>query len=246
MIKLGICGICGKMGARIATLAERDDEMIISSTLDWKEHPLIGHAVKEVVDTVEPGLMISGDVEEFVKGIECVIDFTLPEPTIEHAKVCAIAGVPIVIGTTGLTAEDEKEIQKASERIPIVYAPNMSIGVNLLYKLVSEMTRTLKNDFTVKVDETHHVHKKDSPSGTAKMIKKVIDEAGGLDVPVEAFREGEVIGNHGIVFDSPFETLEIRHDAKTRDVFVAGALKAAKFVVKQNPGLYTMAEVLGL
>jgi 4-hydroxy-tetrahydrodipicolinate reductase len=111
---------------------------------------------------------------------------------------------------------------------------------------VRETARVLGRDFDIKVDETHHVHKKDSPSGTAKMIARVIKEASGKEVPIEAFREGEVIGNHGIVFDGEFENLEIRHDAKSRDVFAAGALEAAKFVAGKTPGLYSMTDVLGL
>jgi 4-hydroxy-tetrahydrodipicolinate reductase len=152
----------------------------------------------------------------------------------------------LVIGTTGLDAEAEKAIREAAKTIPIVFSPNMAIGVNLLFNLVREGARVLGKDFRIKIDETHHVHKKDSPSGTAKMIAGIIKEASGVDAPVEAFREGEVIGNHGIVFDGEYEKLEIRHGAKSRDVFAAGAIKAAKFAAKKEAGLYSMADVLGL
>jgi 4-hydroxy-tetrahydrodipicolinate reductase len=152
----------------------------------------------------------------------------------------------MVIGTTGLDASQENDIAERSRNIPIVFAPNMSIGVNLLFKIVKEAAGALSGDFDIRIDETHHIHKKDSPSGTAKMINKVIKEASGQDVPIKAFREGEVIGNHGIMFESEFETLEIRHNAKTRDVFAAGALKAAKFLKDKSSRLYTMADVLGI
>jgi len=152
-----------------------------------------------------------------------------------------------VIGTTGIGAGGEKKIAEAAKEIPIVFSPNMAIGVNVLFNIVAEAARALGNaGFSIKVDETHHVHKKDSPSGTAKMIGRVIKEASGKDAPIKAFREGEVIGNHGIVFESEFETLEVRHDARTRDVFAAGALKAAAFVAGKEIGLYSMADVLGL
>ena len=152
----------------------------------------------------------------------------------------------MVIGTTGITPEGEEKIKKASKKIPIVFSPNMSVGVNLLFKIVAEAAKVLGEDFSIKIDETHHIHKKDSPSGTAKMIAKKIKEAVGIEAPIKAFRKDEVVGNHGIVFDGKQENIEIRHDAKSREVFVLGAVKAAKFVIDKNPGLYSMADVLGL
>ena len=238
MIKLGICGIAGKMGRRIADLAEKDKEVQIASGLEADSSPVVG---KE-----EYGVSVTSDPEQALKGIDCLIDFTLPEATLEHVNVCKNSGTPMVIGTTGLDAEGEKAIEEAAKTIPIVFSPNMAIGVNLLFNLVREGARVLGKDFQIKVDETHHVHKKDSPSGTAKMIARIIKEASGVEAPVEAFREGEVIGNHGILFEGEYEKLEIRHDAKSRDVFAAGAIEAAKFVAKKEPGLYSMADVLGL
>jgi 4-hydroxy-tetrahydrodipicolinate reductase len=170
----------------------------------------------------------------------------LPEPTLEHLAVCRAQKTPMVIGTTGLDASAEKKIAEAAADIPIVFSPNMAVGVNVLFNIVREAARVLGGSCSIKVDETHHVHKKDSPSGTAKMIGRVIREASGVDAPIEAFREGEVIGNHGIVFEGEYEVLEIRHNAKTRDVFAAGAIKAAKFLAGKAPGLYDMADVLGL
>ena len=246
MLKIGICGICGKMGKRIAVLAGNDDEVEVSSALEWEDHPMVGKDMASIVETTDTGVKITNDAEKFVKDSECVIDFTLPDPTLEHLEVCVKNGIPMVIGTTGMTEEGEKKIKEASSRIPIVFAPNMSAGVNLMFKIVKEATKALYGDFTIEVDETHHIHKKDSPSGTAKMIAKVIAEAGAEEIPVEAFREGEVIGNHGVVFESDYETLEIRHNAKTRDVFAAGAIKAAKYVADKAPGMYSMADVLGI
>jgi 4-hydroxy-tetrahydrodipicolinate reductase len=238
MVKIGIAGICGKMGRRIADLASEDADIELASGLEREGDPSVG---KE-----EKGILVTSDPEDACEGIDCFIDFTFPEPTLAHLEVCRDKGVPMVIGTTAIDAEGEQKIREAAKSIPIVFSPNMSVGVNLLFNIVREAARVLGRDFDIKVDETHHVHKKDSPSGTAKMIAKVIKEASGKEVPIEAFREGEVIGNHGIVFDSQFENLEIRHDAKSRDVFVVGALEAAKFVAGKAPGLYSMADVLGL
>ncbi|MGB2601222.1 MAG: 4-hydroxy-tetrahydrodipicolinate reductase [Candidatus Omnitrophota bacterium] len=238
MVKIGVAGVCGKMGKRIADLAKKDPDIELASGLERDGDPSVG---KE-----ENGVLVTADPGEACEGIDCLIDFTLPEPTLAHVEVCREKGVPMVIGTTGLDPKGEEKIRQAAESIPIVFSPNMAVGVNLLFNIVREAARVLGRDFDIKVDETHHVHKKDSPSGTAKMIAKVIKEASGKDAPVEAFREGEVIGNHGIVFDGEFENLEIRHDAKSRDVFAAGALEAAKFVAGKAPGLYSMADVLGL
>ena len=147
----------------------------------------------------------------------------------------------MVIGTTGIDPAGEEKIQSAARSIPIVFSPNMAVGVNLLFNIVREAARVLGKDFKINIDETHHVHKKDSPSGTAKMIAKVIDEASGVKAPIEAFREGEVIGNHGVVFDGEYEHIEIRHDAKSRDVFAAGSIKAAKFLLDKKNGLYNLS-----
>ncbi len=238
MVRIGISGIAGKMGRRIADLAMKDAEVEVTSGLEKADNPAIN---KE-----ECGVIVISDAEEACKNIDCMIEFTLPEPTLEHVEVCAKGGIPMVIGTTGLNAAGEDRIAEAAKTIPIVFSPNMAIGVNLLFNIAKEAARILGKDFDVKIDETHHVHKKDSPSGTAKMIAKKIKEASGVEAPIKAFREGEVIGNHGIVFDGKYEQLEIRHAAKSRDVFAAGALEAAKFIVGKKHGLYSMADVLGL
>ena len=238
MVKIGIAGACGKMGKRIADLAIKDEGIELISALESGDHPFVG---KE-----EEGVAVVSDPLKACEGIDCLIDFTLPGPTLEHVDACREKGVPMVIGTTGIDPDGEQKIKQAAGTIPIVFSPNMAVGVNLLFNIVREASRVLGRDFDIKIDETHHVHKKDSPSGTAKMIAKVIKEASGVEAPIEAFREGEVIGNHGIILEGEFEKLEIRHDAKSRDVFAAGALEAAKFIEGKAPGLYSMTDVLGL
>lgn len=247
MLKIGISGACGKMGKRIAALALKEKDLKVAACLEDAKAPDAGKDYGLVIGEKELGVIVTSDLEKIAKEIDCLIDFTLPLPTLEHVEVCRKNSLAMVIGTTGIDLRGEEKIKEASKEIPIVFSPNMAIGVNVLFKIVSEAARALGSDFTVKVDETHHVHKKDSPSGTAKMIAKVISEASGRETPpIEAFREGEVIGNHGIVFESSYENLEIRHDAKSRDVFAAGALKAAEFIIGKSPGLYSMADVLGL
>ncbi|MFH1552317.1 MAG: 4-hydroxy-tetrahydrodipicolinate reductase [Candidatus Omnitrophota bacterium] len=246
MVRIGISGACGKMGRRIAEVASKDLGVKISAAMEKSDIPEKGKDLGLVIGSAALGVEIVSDLEKVCDGIDCLIEFSLPEGTLEHLEICRKKGLAMVIGTTGLDAKDEDKIRQASSDIPIVFSPNMAVGVNLLFNIVREAARVLGRDFNVKIDETHHVHKKDSPSGTAKMIAKVITEASGADAPIEAFREGEVIGNHGIVFDGEYEKLEIRHDAKSRDVFAAGAVKAAKFAAGKSPGLYSMADVLGL
>jgi len=246
MLKIGICGACGKMGKRIASLALRDPGIEITSALEGAGHPGRGKDLGDVLGAVRMGVEVTDDARKACEAIDCLIDFTLPGPTLEHLAVCAEKKIPVVIGTTGIDRDGELKIKEASSVIPVVFSPNMAVGVNLLFKIIREAAMVLGPDFSVKVDETHHVHKKDSPSGTAKMIARIVKEASGSEPEVEAFREGEVVGNHGVMFDGEFEKLEIRHDAKSRDVFASGALRAAKFLSGKGPGLYSMGDVLGI
>ncbi len=246
MLKIGIAGAAGRMGRRIAEIVINDPDSELAAAVEWEDCPDIGKDIGELVAGKALGVKVSADLDDACKDIDCLIDFTLPGPTLLHIPICEKNVVAMVIGTTGMNDEEKKVVEGASQNIPIVFSPNMALGVNVLFKIVSEAAKALGEEFTIKVDETHHVHKKDSPSGTAKRIAEVIEEANGSYPPVEAFREGEVVGNHGIIFESKYETLEIRHDAKTRDVFAAGSVKAAKYVVDKTPGLYDMGNVLGL
>jgi len=246
MVKIGIFGACGKMGMKIAALSLNDKNIKIAAAIEKADHPMLGTDINRLLGCRHTGIRVSSDADRELKKTDCAIDFTLPCPTIEHLKYCLKSRIPMVIGTTGFSAAQERYIKESSKKIAIVFSPNMSIGVNVLFSLIKEASRVLAGDFLIKVDETHHVHKKDSPSGTAKMITRIIKETSGKNIPVKAFRKGEVVGNHGITYESDFETLEIRHDAKSRDVFAAGALKAAEFVANRKKGLYTMYDVLGL
>jgi 4-hydroxy-tetrahydrodipicolinate reductase len=246
MTKIVICGATGKMGKMIANLALKDKDLKIVGAIDRESIPEFGQDLGDALGTAKIGVNVTSDLAKAAEDADCVIEFTLPEPTLKHLAVCEQAGKPMVIATTGIDEAGNKAIENASKKIPVVYTPNMSIGVNLMFKLLAEAAKVLGKDFSIKGDETHHIHKKDSPSGTAKMMSKVIKDACGKDVVFEAFREGEVVGNHGVIFESGSETLEIRHDAKSREVFASGSIKAAKFLAGKKPGLYKMADVLGL
>ncbi len=225
MIKLCISGSKGKMGSRIIDLAKEDPDLNVCSEFD----------------------VVEENPEQFIELCECLIEFTTPQATIEHLELCEKHKKPVVIGTTGLSDEEKKKIEAASKKIPIVFSPNMSIGVNLLFKMVADASKVLGADYSIEIVEAHHSEKKDAPSGTAKELANIVKEAKGkIEVPIESVREGEIVGEHTITFDSPVDVIEITHSAKTRDIFAKGALLAAKFVAIQKPGLYTMKDVLGL
>lgn len=153
----------------------------------------------------------------------------------------------MIIGTTGMGHLEISQIKKASEIIPVVFASNMSIGVNILFKLVQILSLKTPSSYSVKIIEAHHVHKKDAPSGTAKTLAEIIQTHSKRKVTdIESIREGEIVGDHRIIFESPDDTLIIEHHAKTRDIFAKGALVAAKFLINKDKGLFSMQEVLGL
>jgi 4-hydroxy-tetrahydrodipicolinate reductase len=224
MVKICVSGSEGKMGSRIIELAKEDADLEVSAGFD-----------------------AGGNAESGITACECLIDFTTPAATMEHLALCEKLRKPIVIGTTGLSEENKAKIKEASAHIPVVLSPNMSVGVNLLFKLVGEASKVLGEGYDVSIVEAHHAEKKDAPSGTAKEIAKIIKSAkGDAEIPIDSVREGEIVGEHTITFESDVDLLEITHSAKTRDIFAKGALKAAKFVAGKKSGLFTMKDVLAL
>ncbi len=248
MIKIIICGVCGRMGKRIATLASRDKDMSIVGATEIKGCSFVGVNLGEELKTHNLGVAISDDLNESIEKCDCVIDFTAPGATLSNLKIAKINKKPIVIGTTGFTKESLEEIESASGGIPILFSPNMSVAVNLVFDLVKKTAKTLGESYSVKMEEVHHIHKKDKPSGTGKLLAEIIKkEREDLeDIPINSIREGEVVGDHKIIFDSEEDTIEITHKAKTRDIFALGAIQAAKFLVDKPKGLYSMKDVLEL
>jgi len=236
MIKLAISGAAGKMGARIMNLALADKEFEVVVALEAKGHGAVGSKVGNIKIT---------DDSEQIKLADCLIEFTGAEATMEHLNICSKNNKPMIIGTTALNEKQKKQIEDVAKNIPIVFSPNMSIGVNLLFKLVNDAARNLSADYSVKIAEAHHMHKKDAPSGTAKKLAQIIKDATGREVSdIKSIREGEIIGDHEVIFDSPLDTIKLSHSAKTRDIFAKGALEAAKFVSSKKSGLFSMQDVL--
>ena len=220
-VKIAVNGSAGRMGARILALALESKEFETAGSFDADDE-----------------IRLSG------KGV--LIDFSSAEGAALAAQAASKAGWGLVVGTTGLDSKANRVIAEASREIPIVLSSNMSVGVNLVAEVLELITSKLPNGFSIKITETHHIHKKDSPSGTALMLNKTIQEAlpSRQKIEIEAIREGEVVGDHNVLFSGPAETIEIRHHARSRDIFADGALTAARFVNSAKPGLYTMRDVL--
>ncbi len=239
MIKLAVSGCCGRMGQRISALALAEKKVFkLSVLLEGQARP----------DT--PAMMHNVPVNfnnEALKGAKVLIEFTTPDATIANLKACVKHKVNMVIGTTGLNARQVAEIKKASKKIAIVYSSNMSVGVNLVFALIRRTAEVTGKSYEMRLTETHHIHKKDAPSGTAKTMAEVAESAAKSKVKdIASIREGEVIGDHTITFESDVDLISIRHNAKTRDIFAEGSLVAAKFLGKKRTGLFNMQQVLGL
>lgn len=246
MIRLVISGCCGKMGKRIVSLASSDRAFELVGAIEDKTHPAAGKRLSEVFKLAELDIMVN-DSPEIIKDGDVLIEFTNSSATVEHLTFAVKYKKAVVIGTTGLDAQQVQKVKEASNFIPIVFSPNMSVGVNLVFRLVKEAAQKLGSEYKVDIVEAHHIHKKDAPSGTAKRLLELIKGTCGHEgeyIKIDSIREGEIVGDHQVRFNGPEDTIIIKHSAKTRDIFARGALEAAKFVVQQSPGLYDMQDVI--
>jgi 4-hydroxy-tetrahydrodipicolinate reductase len=235
MIKIAVSGSCGKMGQRIIDCMRAEKELQLVCALEQAGHLAIGKRCGPVA--------VSASFDD-IRGADVLIEFTAPEATMLHLDFARKHRKPIVIGTTGLDEGQVELIHDAARDIAIVFSPNMSVGVNVLFELVRSAARTLPGDYTIKIVEAHHVHKKDAPSGTAKRIASIIAEEGRRVDDVQSIREGETVGDHRVVFEGPHDRIELMHSAASRDIFARGALAAARWLVHKKQGLYSMADVL--
>ena len=248
MIKLVVSGAAGKMGQRIIALACAAGDFKIVGAVENPKSPDLGKDPGTLAGCGPCGIPIGGAVEKVIAQGDLLIDFSHPSVTLLHLEAAAKAKKAAIVGTTGHAPEQIEKIRSCGKKIPIVFSSNMSVGVNVMWKLLDLAARALGHDFKVDVKETHHIHKKDAPSGTAKTMMEVLARALGTTpdkIPVESLREGEVVGDHTALFTGPHETLEITHRAQSRDTFALGALQAARWVVSKPAGLYSMADVLG-
>ena len=266
MLKVIVCGAAGKMGRRICSIVLEDERLKLAGAVEAKGSEFVGKDIGFVCSSEPVNLEIVDDLEAVIDNGDVVIDFTTPEATVEHVRVAADKDKPIVIGTTGLSNEQVKEIEKFSAIVPVVLAPNMSLGVNILFKLVGEIAKVLGESYDIEIVEMHHRYKVDAPSGTALKLAEYVaqglgvslDEAGVFgrkgrigerkpkEIGVMSLRGGDVVGEHTVIFAGLGERIELTHRASSRDTFARGAIKAARWVVDKVPGLYSMLDVLGL
>jgi 4-hydroxy-tetrahydrodipicolinate reductase len=224
-LRVLLVGAAGRMGKTIVDLAKDDPKIDLVAQCD-------------LGDAIEPAM----------KRSDVVIDFSHSEAIEEICRVALQHRRPLVIGTTGHSADQRTAIEKTAKAVPIVFASNFSVGVNTLFALTHSATEILGRDFNAEIIETHHQTKKDAPSGTAKTLSEILSKARRLDdqIPIQSIREGDVVGEHTVIFSGPGERLELSHKARSREIFGRGALRAAHWVIGQPPNLYSMQDVLGL
>ncbi|MEW6222252.1 MAG: 4-hydroxy-tetrahydrodipicolinate reductase [Candidatus Hadarchaeota archaeon] len=257
MIRVALCGACGRMGKMIIQQISKQGDMKLVAAMDAPENPNAGADAGELAGVGKLGVKIVGadKLTEILKQSkpDVLVDFTSAGAAVENVKAAAEAGIAVVVGTTGFTEEQKMEIKKyiTRKKIRAVISPNMSVGVNVFFKLVGEAAKRLGSDYKAEIAEVHHIHKKDAPSGTAKMAAQVIAKELGCsvdEIKIKSIREGEVVGDHMVTFSGPFELVEITHKAKSRETFAAGVVKATRYIAeKGKPGVVEdMRNVLGL
>jgi 4-hydroxy-tetrahydrodipicolinate reductase len=260
---IAVNGACGRMGQRIVQLAHEDRELTVAAALDAPGHPQQGRDAGEVAGIGKIGVAVQSFVP-IEQRLDVIIDFSMPDGTMAVLPLALERKVGIVIATTGHTPAQKREIEAAAHHTAVLMAPNMSLAVNVLMKLVGQAAQVLRDKgFDVEILERHHRFKKDSPSGTALGFAKIIQDAMGQtelrhgreglvgerppqEIGIHAIRVGDNVGEHTIVFSTLGETMELTHRAHARDCYVRGALQAAKFLAGRPAGRYSMNDVLGL
>jgi len=266
MIKVVVAGAAGRMGCRLISLVKESSTLTLAGALEGRGHHSVGDDAGITAGAGRADIAITDDLAALMTRGDVVIDFSAPQATMEHLRIVAEHGRAMVIGTTGFSARELDELRSLAQQIPCVFSPNMSVGVNLLYKVIGEMAKTLGDEYDIEVIEAHHRLKKDAPSGTALKIAEVLAQAVNRDlnevgvyarkgligersrseIGIQTVRAGDIVGDHTILFGGMGERIEVTHRASSRDTFAGGALRAAQWIVTQPPGLYDMMDVLGL
>jgi len=270
MTKAIVAGAAGRMGKRIIHMIQQSPDVTLAAAFEHADHPDVHKDAGQVAGAGETGIPIAGSLQEALAQAgdqgEVIIDFTAPQATLENVRFAHSRGLAMVIGTTGITGEALEELQRLAQGIRCVMAPNMSVGVNVMFKMAGEMARLLGKGYDMEILEVHHRLKKDAPSGTAMRLAQILAEAAEQDleevavyerkgiigersdreIGIQTWRAGDITGEHTVMFGGIGERLELVHRAHNRDNFARGAVRAAAWVVQQGPGLYDMQDVLGL
>ncbi|MGE4268586.1 MAG: 4-hydroxy-tetrahydrodipicolinate reductase [Deferribacterales bacterium] len=266
MTRIAMVGAAGKMGRRIIALINEDERCTVSGALEHSACPFLGHDAGEVAGIGKIGVKITSDMQEALGDCDAFIDFTGAEVTMKNLDAYAKVGKPVVIGSTGLSAAQTEEVRKLGEKIPVLFSPNMSLGVNLTFKVLEMVAKAIGERYDIEIVESHHRLKKDAPSGTAMKMGEVIANVLGRDIEkdgaycrhgiigprtdreigMQTIRAGDIVGEHTVMFCGQGERIEITHRAHTRDTFANGAISAAVWVAGKPSGFYNMFDVLGL
>ena len=265
-LKVGVVGGSGRMGQMVVAQVTETEGCTVVGGSDQPGHDVVGKDIGTVAGIESLGITIGDDAAAMIAGVDVVIDFTVPEATIEHARLAAQAGAAMVIGTTGLDKEQAGVIEAAARHVPIVWAPNMSVGVTLLLALTEQVAGILgPNEYDIDIVEMHHKHKIDAPSGTAlglghaaaagrgveldSVYKAARDGITGArpagEIGFAVLRGGDVVGEHSVIYAGDGERVELTHKAGSRKVFAAGAVRSALWTQGRKAGLYNMRHVLG-
>ncbi|MDR9467424.1 4-hydroxy-tetrahydrodipicolinate reductase [Marinospirillum sp.] len=266
MIKVAVMGAAGRMGKALIQAINEDSETELTAGILEPSSTLVGVDLGELAGVGKLGVLASGSVEESLDAFEVLIDFTTPQTTLANAALCARSGKQLIVGTTGLNDEQKAQLAAAGQQTPIIFAPNMSVGVNLCFKLLEMAAQALGDDYDVEIVEAHHRHKVDAPSGTALGMGEAVAKALGRDLQEVAvygreghtgardpktigfatMRVGDVVGDHTVVFGTEGERVEITHKASSRMTFAKGAVRACKWLQSKPASLYSMQDVLNL
>ena len=265
-IQVIVTGAAGRMGGRIIRLLQKSPAAMLAGAVEKPDHPALGRDAGEVAGCGRLHVPITDQIEKVLEKAQVVIDFSTPPATLDYLKIASEKKCAMVIGTTGISKKEAARISAMTKNIPCVFSPNMSIGVNRMFKLIADLAKQTGSEYDLEIIEAHHRHKKDAPSGTALRLAQILAQALGLDlasaavyarhgmtgerkpntIGIQSIRAGDIIGEHTVIFGGMGERLEIKHTAQSRDTFARGAIKAAEWVVHQKPGLYDMMDVLGL
>ena len=266
MTRIAITGAAGRMGRSLIEACRQADAMEVTVALEHSQSPLLGSDAGDLAGIGKLGVQVGSDLAAVTTDFDVLIDFTRPGPTLENLETCHKAGRRMVIGTTGFSAAEQQQIAGAASDIAIVFAPNMSVGVNLCFKLLETAARVLGDEVDVEIIEAHHRHKVDAPSGTALRMGEVVAAALGRDlercavygrqghsgerdrktIGFETIRAGDIVGDHTVMFAGSGERVEITHKASSRMTFANGAIRASGWLMSRDTGLFDMQDVLGL
>ncbi len=264
MIKVIVTGACGRMGRRISSLVMAEKDMELVGAVERQGHPSLGKDIGELLGLGKMGLIMQGNLNSIINSGQVIIDFSAPEATLTHLRLAVEHKKAMVMGTTGFSEKEIAEIKDLAQNIPCLMSPNMSLGVNLLFKVAPDVARALGDGYDIEIVEAHHRHNMDAPSGTAKRLAEILAEARGQSlekvavydrqgmtgerpkgaIGIHAVRGGDIVGDHKVIFAGEGETVELIHRAHSRDTFARGAIRAVRFVATATKGLYSMQDVL--